>query len=158
MPEKCAVVKCSNQVDFFNGKKCKFCQNPYCFEHIQFEKHDCVKTTPTKYIRKTWLRKYLVNVSSGRYIVVCDECGYVSEISSLIDLADQERKQHIQTSGCDGKRVFLEEDLSDQKIPSNIQLENVIPHDRKFFVCCHCRPPKKFTDRNEYISHHFIHS
>jgi hypothetical protein len=157
-PSKCSFQDCDVQVDFFSGKNCKFCQNPYCFKHIQLEKHECSKTTPVKFLRKSWLRKYGVNISSGRYIVVCDVCGYVSEIGSLIDIAGEERTYHINTSGCDEKKVFLEEDLSHEKISKNINLEEIVPSDRMFWVCSHCRPPQKFTNRSEYIAHHYSHN
>ena len=155
--DKCFVSECKNQVDFFNGKKCKFCNNPYCFAHIQLEKHECVKTSPVKFLRKTWLRKYNQNVSSGRYIVVCDVCEYVSQIGSLIDMAGEERSYHIKTSCCDEKKVFLEEDLSHEKIPKNIKIEDLVPSDRIFWVCSHCRPPQKFMLREDYIAHHYLH-
>ena len=155
---KCTVSDCKNEVDFFTGKKCKFCNNSYCFEHIQLEKHECVKTTPIKFLRKSWLRKYGVNISSGRYIVVCDVCGYVSQLGMLIDLAGEERTFHINTVGCDEKKVFLEEDLSHEKISKDINLESVVPSDRIFWVCSYCRPPQKFTTRSEYIAHHYSHN
>lgn len=150
----CSVDSCNTKVGFFSGKKCKFCHNQYCFEHIQMEKHDCIKTTPTKYLRKTWLRRYDLNISSGRYIVVCDECHYVSDYGSLIDIAGNERKNHIESKGCEPKQVFLEEDLVDEKIPENIDLEQSVPTDRVLRVCSNCRPPQKFTERSEYIEHH----
>ena len=155
--QSCLVPDCNVQVDFFSGKKCKWCKNLYCFEHIQLEKHECVKTTPTKFLRKTWLRRYNLNISSGKYIVVCDDCGYVSGYSSLIDIAGDERKYHIDNNSCNSKQVFLEEDLSDQKVEKNIDLEKVVPTDRGFWVCSHCRPAQKFTDRAQYIAHHFSH-
>jgi len=105
---KCSVTECKNQVDFFSGKKCKFCNNPYCFDHIQFENHDCSKTTPTKHLRKAWLRKYGLNVSSGRYYVACDLCGYRTISGALIDIAEEQRKAHIAEKGCDSSKVFLE--------------------------------------------------
>ena len=115
------------------------------------------KATPTKYIRKTWLRKYNQNISLGRYIVVCDQCGYFSKISTLIEFANEERKDHISTQGCLGSEVFLEEDVSEEKIPKNIKIEEHVVHDRSFWLCCHCRPPQKFLKRDEYIAHHYFH-
>ena len=153
----CLVPDCNTQVDFFTGKKCKFCKNLYCFEHIQLEKHECVKTTPTKFLRKTWLRRYNLNISSGKFIVVCDDCEYVSGYGSLIDEVGDERKYHIDNNHCNPKQVFLEEDLSEEKVEKNIDLEKVVPTDRGFWVCSHCRPAQKFTDRSAYIVHHFSH-
>jgi len=107
MADNCTY--CGKQVDFLDAKSCKFCNHKFCLEHIQLEKHECIKAKPTKYIRKTWLRKYDQNISSGRYSVVCDECGYASTYSSLIEIADEERRNHIETKGCSEKKVFLEE-------------------------------------------------
>lgn len=149
---------CKKNIIFPDDFTCKFCSQKFCANHIQLEKHECVKASQTKYIRKTWLRKYNQNISSGRYIVVCDICGYVSLISSLIDMAGQERSYHIRTIGCDEKKVFLEEDLSHEKIQKNIKIEDLVPSDRAFWVCSHCRPPQKFTNRSDYISHHYIHN
>ena len=42
-------------------------------------------------------------------------------------------------------------------IEKNINLEQVVPPDRDFWVCSHCRPAQKFTDRAQYIAHHFSH-
>ena len=149
---------CDKSIVFPDDFTCKFCNQKFCAEHIQLERHECVKTQPVKYIRKTWLRKYGQNISTGRYIVVCDICGYVSQFSSLIDLAGQERKYHINEKGCESNKVFLEEDLSSEKVPKREELEKVVVTDRPFWVCSHCRPPHKFTDRTEYIGHHYIHN
>jgi hypothetical protein len=154
----CFASECTKEVDFFSGKKCKFCKKLCCFEHIQLEKHDCPKITPTKFIRKTWLRKYGVNISSGRYIVVCDDCGFISQSNYLIDIAGEKRKHRITNNNCNLKKVWLEEVLSEIKFPKNIDFEQIIPSDRTFWVCSHCRPPQKFTDRTEYIAHHYRHS
>ena len=154
----CLVDNCNVKVDFFTGKKCKFCNNQYCFEHVQMEKHDCVKTTPTKFLRKTWLRKYGLNISSGRFIVVCDNCHYVSKRGSLIDVAGDERKKHVESKKCNSNLVFLEEDLINEKIPKIKNFEQTVPTDRILWVCSHCRPPQKFTDRSAYIAHHYTHS
>ena len=27
---------------------------------------------------------------------------------------------------------------------------------RDFWICAHCRPPKKFLNKDEYVQHHFI--
>ena len=154
----CFSSDCTKEVDFFSGKKCKFCGNECCFKHIQLEKHECPKTTPTKYLRKTWLRKYDVNITSGKYIVVCDDCGFVSEFASFIDIAGDERKRHIESSSCDSVNVWLEESIGEIKIPEGVDFELEVPTDRTFWVCAHCRPPQKFTDRTEYIAHHYFHS
>ena len=149
---------CQKNIIFPDDFRCKFCQQKFCSEHIQLEKHECIKSTPVKYIRKSWLRKYYQNISSGRYIVVCDECGYFSEIASLIEFANEERNYHINKQNCLEKKVFLEEDLSDEKIPKDVKIKEFIPEDRPFWLCCHCRPPQKFLQRDEYVVHHFRHN
>jgi len=106
---KCSFSDCENRVDFFNGKQCKFCNNLYCFDHIQLENHDCIKTKHTKFLRKDWLRKYELDISTGLYVVVCDDCGFRSDIGRLIDTAGEERQNHISDRGCDQKKVFLEQ-------------------------------------------------
>lgn len=105
----CSFLGCKKNASFLNGKNCKFCGNLYCLEHIQLEKHECVKTMPVKHIRKSWVRKYGQDISTGLYIVACDQCGFHSEIGRMIDLADEDRTSHIYENGCDEKKVFLEQ-------------------------------------------------
>lgn len=150
--EKCYSDKCDENIDFFNGKRCKLCDNSCCFKHIQPENHDCPKVTPVKHLRKTWLRKYDQNISSGLYIVVCDQCGYVSENPSFIDIVDQERVSHIQTSGCNDKKIFLEE-YNDNQINHNTNLEKITSRDEQHYMCTRCDPPRKFSNEVEYKSH-----
>lgn len=108
--EKTHCIACGIEVDFFSGKKCKFCDETCCFKHIQLENHDCRKTRNTKYIRKKWLRKKGINVSSGLYKVECDHCGYLSDQSYGIEVAGNIRLQHIRDSknNCPANMVFLE--------------------------------------------------
>jgi hypothetical protein len=63
-----------------------------------------------KNVRKTWLRRRgdkALNVTTGRYRIVCDECGYTSIESYVIELAEQERIAHV--SDTEHRKVFLEE-------------------------------------------------
>jgi len=99
--------QCKKSLSFPNDFTCKFCNMKLCSEHIQLEKHDCKKATPVKHVRKTWLRKYGLNISSGKFKVVCDACGYNSDFS-LIEYAEKNREDHIKESGCQGEKVFLE--------------------------------------------------
>lgn len=108
-PDGCSFLGCKNSASFLNGKNCKFCGNLYCLEHIQLERHECVKTTPVKHLRKSWVRKYGQDISTGLYIVACDQCGFRSEIGKMIDLAEEDRKEHISKNGCAEKKVFLEQ-------------------------------------------------
>lgn len=107
--DTCSFSGCTNKAGFLSGKRCKFCDNPYCLEHIQLEKHECMKTTPVKHLRKSWIRKYGLDISTGLYGVSCDQCGFHSEAGRMIDLAEDDRKDHIMKNGCDEKKVFLEQ-------------------------------------------------
>ena len=106
--DKCAYALCREKnLNYLNSKNCKLCGKLVCLEHVQPENHDCVKHIYVKFLRKDWLRKYGLNVSGGKYKVVCDNCGYQSGFS-LIESAGEERTNHIETHGCDGNSVFLE--------------------------------------------------
>lgn len=109
MLDNCSFSGCKNKTGSLSGKQCKFCDNRYCLDHIQLEKHDCVKSKYTKFLRKDWLRKYELDISTGLYVVACDDCGYKSEIGRLIDVVGAEREKHISVMGCDQKKVFLEQ-------------------------------------------------
>ncbi len=76
----------------------------------------------------------------------------------MIDFAGDERKTHIADTSCDPREVFLEEDLSGTEIPKNIDVDEVVPTDRKFWVCGYCIPPQIFDVRSEYIAHHYMHN
>lgn len=105
---KCSALDCNVVESVLNGKECKFCNNFCCIEHLLCHKHDCVKDRHVKFVRKTWLRKYGQDISTGHYTVVCDVCGYVSKTASFIEVAGDERLAHISETGCDSKKVFLE--------------------------------------------------
>ena len=100
---------CNKQIVFPDDFTCSKCLKVFCSEHKQLEKHECPVAMPTKYIRKTWLRKYGQNITRGKYIVVCDQCGYISKKYFLIEVANEKRKNHILNHKCDEKKVFLEE-------------------------------------------------
>lgn len=157
-PKKvCSYENCNANITGLDSFNCKYCQQKFCIKHRQAENHNCIKTRHTKYIRKTWLRKRGQNITSGQYIVVCDTCGYVSNLSSLIEYAGEELEYHVKTQGCTEKAIFLEEDLSHEEVPRDVK-SHLVLEDRPFWVCAHCRPPRKFTNRDDYIAHHFIHN
>jgi hypothetical protein len=81
----------------------------FCSDHRLAEKHDCFKAKHAKFIRKDWLRKQGVNITSGKYVVACDVCGFKSTDGRLIEIAGQQREDHILQKGCDPAKVFLEE-------------------------------------------------
>ncbi|MGI0023159.1 MAG: hypothetical protein ACRD9Q_09900, partial [Nitrososphaeraceae archaeon] len=97
------------KVDDLSGKSCNFCYLSFCIEHLQPEKHNCVKTRYVKYIRKSWLRKKGQNITSGHYVVTCDTCGYTSESDALIEFAGKELEDHLQTKKCPEKKIFLDQ-------------------------------------------------
>lgn len=103
----CYALDCNVKESALNGKECKLCGNFVCIEHILPENHTCVKHIYVKYLRKQWLRKYGLNVSSGQYKVVCDDCSYQSDFS-LIEISGKERENHILETGCNSNQVWLE--------------------------------------------------
>lgn len=116
MNMKCCKSGCEEVLHGLNSKACKLCEQQVCLKHLQPENHDCPKVIYTKYIRKTWLRKYGQNVTTATFIVVCETCGYVSELSSLIEYAGAELETHLKNNeNCMlNKRTFLEELFIDQ--------------------------------------------
>lgn len=87
---------------------CPYCKQKFCASHRLAENHDCFKAKHAKYIRKDWLRKQGQNITSGRYVVVCDACGYRTAEGRLIEVAGQQREVHME-KGCPPSQVFLEE-------------------------------------------------
>jgi len=88
---------------------CTYCKQKFCADHRLAENHDCFKARHAKYIRKTWIRKQGQNITSGKYIIVCDVCGFRTREGRLIEIAGGEREKHILAKGCDSQKVFLEE-------------------------------------------------
>lgn len=160
MGSVCTFIECLKPLVFPDIFSCKYCGFKYCAEHKQPENHSCGKPFYVKYIRKTWLRKYEQNISSGQYVVVCDTCGYVSTEPQLIDIAGRELDSHLTNNDrCSIKNTFLEEVLPPDVFKTLAsQQENMVPDQRPFWVCAHCRPPQKFKTRDEYIAHHFVHN
>jgi hypothetical protein len=66
-----------------------------------------------KFIRKTWVRKYGQNITTGLYKVICDQCGYSSD-AKLIEGAGLDRELHMADKGCNMDKVFLETIETDQ--------------------------------------------
>ena len=66
------MKKCGIGVEFLDDFTYKFYKRDFCGDRIQLENHECGKIEPLKFLRKTWLRRLDLNVSSRRYIVVCD--------------------------------------------------------------------------------------
>ncbi|MEX0656417.1 MAG: hypothetical protein WD154_02585, partial [Nitrosopumilaceae archaeon] len=138
----------------------KYCGFKFCAHHKQAENHNCGKPRNARlYVRKTWLRKHEQNIMTGQYIVVCDSCGYVSTEPVDIESAGAEIEAHVKDNErCSIKKTFLEEVIPINEFKS-VKLDEYVPkEDRPFWVCASCRPPQKFSSRNEYIAHHFIHN
>jgi len=158
----CATPDCKTKLHDLNSKHCKLCNQRVCIDHLQLHLNKyCPKTMYVKYIRKLWLMKRGQNVSSGMYSIICETCGYVSDFPQLIEYAGQELELHLDNSPeCKAnKKTFLEE-LDFEPIPKGVHVESSIVHDptRTLWVCAHCRPPRKFTNHDEYIAHHYTHS
>lgn len=157
---KTTCVACGIQVDFFSGKNCKYCNELCCFKHLLTNHHDCIKSRYVKYIRKTWLIKYGQNITGGKYTVVCETCGFVSDFPSLIEYAGAVLESHLENNeNCkQNKRTFLEELVEEPMPKEKIKSSVSIDPNRTLWVCAHCRPPQKFTNRDDYIAHHYIHN
>lgn len=105
--KNCYAVNCNEEnLHSLNSKNCKLCGELVCDKHVMPENHDCVKHIYVKYLKKKWLRKYGLNVSTGQYKVSCEKCGYDSEFMFIED-AGKKREFHIK-NGCDDSKVFLE--------------------------------------------------
>ncbi len=129
-------------------------------KHVMPENHHCPKVIYVDYIRKTWLIKHGQNLSTGKYIIVCETCGYVSDFPTLIELAGTELESHLQNNEkcLQSKRIFLEEFISEPIQKDKVKSSISIDPDRKLWACSYCRPVRKFTNRDEYIAHHFMHN
>ena len=88
---------------------CTYCKLKFCSEHRLAENHDCFKAKHAKYIRKNWLQKRGQNITSGKYIVVCAACGFKTGEARFIEIAGQQREEHILEKHCDVSKIFLEE-------------------------------------------------
>ncbi|MDE1829427.1 MAG: hypothetical protein KGI25_03795 [Thaumarchaeota archaeon] len=111
---KSVCSSCLNEIIFPSIFTCAYCGDDFCEEHRLVEHHNCIKTRYVKYIRKSWLRKKGQNVTSGKYMVVCDTCGFQSGSSYPIEIAGSELEDHLKTKGCDEKNIFLEQTNEDE--------------------------------------------
>jgi len=86
---------------------CTYCGFKFCDTHKSIETHQCIKTRYSEYIRKT-NPNVQPNISTGKFRLVCDVCGFSSSTPAPIEYSGEELIQHTQIVGCTG-RVFLEE-------------------------------------------------
>ena len=52
----------------------------------------------------------------------------------------------------------LEEDLSGTEMLKNINVDEIVQTDRKFWVCAYCVPTQIFDVCSEYIVRHYVHN
>ncbi len=97
---------------------CKFCGFKFCNEHLSTEGHQCIKTRYLEYIKRT---QTLPNLSSGKFRVSCEVCGYVSKKPTAIEYAGEDLIQHTQLIGCTGN-IFLEEINSHEDLAKQIDI------------------------------------
>ena len=88
---------------------CTYCRLKFCADHRLAENHDCFKAKHAKYIRRSWLQKRGQNITSGKYVVACDNCGFKTTEPRFIEIAGQLREDHILQKGCPGSKIFLED-------------------------------------------------
>ncbi len=93
---------------------CYYCQKTYCDEHSQPENHQCPKVMSAKHIEQNYLRRKGVNITSGRYMVVCKQCDYQTNYTD-IEKANEQRINHIKSTGCTGNLVKLRQHDDDKK-------------------------------------------
>lgn len=96
---------------------CTFCGFKFCSEHKPTEKHQCIKTRYTEYVRNT-NPTTPTNITSGNFRVVCEMCGFNTTKGVPIEYAGEQLIQHTQIVGC-SKNVFLEE-ISESAPPKPI--------------------------------------
>lgn len=70
------------------------------------ENHKCPRVMAAKHIEKFWLKKDVIDVTSGLFAAVCYDDQYISEFSDILE-ADQMRSDHIASTGCSPEKVWL---------------------------------------------------
>jgi tetratricopeptide (TPR) repeat protein len=115
---------------------CYYCQKNYCMEHRLPENHECPKVIAAKHIKNDYLRKKGVNITTGRFAVICNQCGYTSEYA-MIEKVSEIRKNHINQNHCKSDMVKLrqhdEDVLEDEKF---IQKTHPINQDESWMYQC----------------------
>lgn len=98
---------------------CTYCGFKFCDEHKSPNDHQCIKTRYSEYIRKSLGAQ--PNVSKGKFIIVCEVCGFNTKKGLPIEYAGEELIQHTQLVGCSDK-VFLDEVIDHD---GNLPIESV---------------------------------
>ena len=86
---------------------CRYCGFKFCEEHKSTESHQCIKTRYFEYIRRRDPGTP-PDVSTGKFRVVCEMCGFSTPKGVPIEYAGEELVQHTQIVGCSDK-VYLEQ-------------------------------------------------
>ena len=58
-------------------------------------------------IKRDCLRRRGTNITAGRYVVVCRECGYRTGFTGIIKEADRRRTDHTRAGSCLGSSMNL---------------------------------------------------
>lgn len=98
---------------------CTYCGFKFCDEHKSPNGHQCIKTRYSEFIRKS-LGSF-PNVSKGKFVIVCEMCGFNTKKGVPIEYAGEELIQHTQLVGCSDK-VFLDEVID---LDNNLPIESV---------------------------------
>ena len=157
----CFKTGCKEKLHGLNSKQCKLCGNSVCIDHLEYLSHDCPKVIYEKYIKKEKIRDTGVNLSTGIFGVVCETCGYASEYPKLIENAGEELESHLDSNpNCkNNKKTYLKRpSTSDPFDTRSVKSSIVRDPNRNHWVCSLCRPPRKFSNHEEYLAHHFTHS
>ncbi len=104
---------CQKELVWPDINSCYYCKKNYCGEHRLPENHTCPKVMAAKYIKNDYLRKKGVNITTGRFAVVCKQCGYESEYEG-IEKVNQFRTNHINQKHCKSEFVKLRQHDEDQ--------------------------------------------
>ena len=106
-----------------NPTLCKFCGFKFCDEHISTTNHQCIKTRYLEYVERTANQP---NISNGKFKVICNVCGYVSEKATPIEYAGEELEQHMQMIGCPDN-IFLKEFESEPQTAAQAEITKEPP-------------------------------
>ena len=104
MNEICGI--CEKEITWPEIYPCAYCSGFFCIDHRIAEKHDCQRVLAAKNIEKDYLRRKGVNITSGEFQVVCNNCGFKTEFMEIVS-ANEERENHIQIKKCPSKSVLL---------------------------------------------------
>jgi len=67
-----------------------------------------------KHIQQDYLRKKGVNITTGKFAVICKNCGFASEYGD-IENVNQIRIDHIHQNNCPSESVKLEQHEDDKE-------------------------------------------